>query len=242
MTIRAQLYDGTVLEFPDDTPDDVIERVAGEETSALRTAEARVPLPEGVKPSNAGGGRGSINPPTPQPGIVDRAVAGIKSLLAPSDPGLNTQNGDGSIFDKPAPPELQDQPISPSNAAAMSRAPWQVPKDIEAARVKRAALNAPEARAPDAQTVTGLQIAETVRNPAARGLIAGALSVGQAGIGIARGAADAVGADGVSDALGSASRGGARVTGAITQGLQGTDKLVGDIAQSIASTECACGS
>ena len=65
-----QLFDGTTLSFPDDTPDDVIDRVAKQETAARnqeRDARARRSLPAGV-PANeaAGGGRGSAAGPTAQ--------------------------------------------------------------------------------------------------------------------------------------------------------------------------------
>jgi hypothetical protein len=40
--IRAQLYDGTILEFPDDTPPDVVDKVAKEETFK----RSRVPTPD----------------------------------------------------------------------------------------------------------------------------------------------------------------------------------------------------
>jgi len=45
MAIRAQLFDGTILEFPDDTDQTVIDRVAQEETLA------RKPAPQPVPPS-----------------------------------------------------------------------------------------------------------------------------------------------------------------------------------------------
>ena len=59
---QAELYDGTVLDFEEGTPDDVIARVARQQTDALRTAEARKPLPDGVRPSGVAGGRGVTNP------------------------------------------------------------------------------------------------------------------------------------------------------------------------------------
>ena len=49
MAKTAELYDGTTLEFPDDTSNDVIIAAARRETDRLRTEEARKPLPEGVK-------------------------------------------------------------------------------------------------------------------------------------------------------------------------------------------------
>ena len=60
MAKRAELFDGTILEFEDGTPADVIDRVAAEETDKRRSAEARVDLPAGVEPSTAGPGRGGL--------------------------------------------------------------------------------------------------------------------------------------------------------------------------------------
>jgi hypothetical protein len=54
---KAELFDGTILDFEDGTPDAVIERVSKAETERIRTEQARQPLPEGVQPSSAGQGR-----------------------------------------------------------------------------------------------------------------------------------------------------------------------------------------
>ena len=82
MGIQAELFDGTVLDFEDGTPDHVIEKVAKQETERLRTEAARQPLPEGVKPSEAGAGRGAppAAPPAEAPApSVSSSLGGVVS-------------------------------------------------------------------------------------------------------------------------------------------------------------------
>ena len=67
--MRAELFDGTVLEFEEGTPREVIERVAFEQTDRIRTEQARKKLPDDVTPSEAGAGRGKMaaEPPPAAP-------------------------------------------------------------------------------------------------------------------------------------------------------------------------------
>lgn len=51
MAREVELFDGTVLEFPDGTADEVLDRTARRETDRLRTEQARRPLPQDIKPN-----------------------------------------------------------------------------------------------------------------------------------------------------------------------------------------------
>ena len=97
MPREIELFDGSVLEFPDDTPDHVLQATAKrltQERWAERDARARQPLPEGVAPSASGGGRGSAAGPTaanmrefelsqmgPVARTAARAVDGVKKAV-----------------------------------------------------------------------------------------------------------------------------------------------------------------
>jgi len=79
-TIEAELYDGTVLEFPEGTPSEVIQRVAREQTFLRQTSDL-IQNPEGeeapeMTPGRAAGlaGRAAVQ-------AVPGAVAGIPILI-----------------------------------------------------------------------------------------------------------------------------------------------------------------
>lgn len=233
---KAELYDGTVLEFEDGTPDDVIARVARKQTEELRTAEARRPLPQGVTPSAAGGGRGVVQPPAaPEP----EQVAPEAPVPGPASRPWNIGGrGTAPVKAPPAPPTVLDLP-TPTYAGGYTSAQIEegtvAPDRLQAIRQERlaAAKPIPEARALSPAQETAADIRDFTKNPVARGAIAGYLGIGQAGAGAVRLAADLVGAESVADFAGTASRAGRTVGGGMTQDLRGNDKLVADVTASI---------
>lgn len=238
---QAELYDGTVLDFEDGTPDEVIHRVARDQTQRLRDAEASQPLPAGVQPSTAEGGRGNTNPPTvdqPQPAeeppapkprwnTGGRGTAPVKPPTA-TGPTFDDERA-GKMLEGPAGAFTQDQ-IDEGSIA---------PDRLEAVRAERAArardrtLGVAEAK----PLSTGQEIAANVRdftqNPVARGAVAGFSELGQVGVGATRLAADLVGADSVAKFAGEASRTAQSIGSESTRDLKGNDKLIADVTSSI---------
>ncbi len=242
---KAELYDGTVLDFEEGTPDDVIARVARQQTEQLRTAEARQPLPQGVTPSTAGGGRGLVQPPaepppeqtaaapTPAPAaaqaqaaqpwrIGGRGTAPVKAPPAPVDPLTAALNGPAETG-------------AGGYTAAQIEEGTIAPDRLERIRQERtwAAKGIPEAHPMPWAQEKAAQIRDYTKNPIARGAIAGFSGLGQVGVGATRLAADLVGADSVADFAASTSRMASDIGGGMTRDLTGNDKLVADVTNSI---------
>lgn len=237
---RAELYDGTVLDFEEGTPDDVIARVARQQTEQLRTAEARRPLPEGVTPSTAGGGRGLVQPPAePTPEQVQAAAAPAPAPAQATQPWRIGGRGTAPVK---APP-TKDQQLFESLAAPADggyTASQIEEGTIEPGRLERmrqdqaaAAKGVPEARALSPAQEMAADFREFSKNPVARGAVAGFSGLGQVGVGATRLVADLVGADSVSDFAAATSRTAGTIGRGATQDLQGNDKLVADVTASI---------
>lgn len=242
---KAELYDGTVLDFEEGTPDDVIARVARQQTEQLRTAEARQPLPQGVTPSTAGGGRGLVQPPaepppeqtaaapTPAPAaaqaqaaqpwrIGGRGTAPVKAPPAPVDPLTAALNGPAETG-------------AGGYTAAQIEEGTIAPDRLERIRQERtwAAKGIPEAHPMPWAQEKAAQIRDYTKNPIARGAVAGFSGLGQVGVGAVRLAADLAGADSVADFAASTSRMAGDIGGGMTRDLTGNDKLVADVTASI---------
>lgn len=234
---QAELYDGTILEFEDGTPNDVIERVARQHTDSLRTEEARRPLPQGVKPSEAGGGRGFVQP------TAEPAQAPAPAVAAPSKPDQQPWRigGRGTAPVK-APPTKDQQllesltaPADGGYTASQIEEGTIEPGRLERMRQDRAAAakGVPEARALSPAQEMAADFRDFTKNPVARGAVAGLSGLGQVGIGATRLAADLVGADSVADFAAATSRTAGTIGGGMTQDLGGNDKLVADVTASI---------
>lgn len=108
MPRELELFDGTVLEFPDGTTDDVMLAAGQRETARLRDEQARQPLPPDVQPSTAGQGRSAgVGGPTRQ----DMARPGTLRTVTPygaGDPRINPPPAEpapgDSVLDRPLPP------------------------------------------------------------------------------------------------------------------------------------------
>jgi hypothetical protein len=190
-------------------------------------------LPEGVKPSTAGAGRGSspasaYNPPAP--------AAPAQAAPAPRARQAWEDDADQLMADSAAPAVkktsvLEGIPLQPEK-------PWSF---REASENRRRLDDAPISRGrsyadsvPEGTDI-GMDVAETIKNPAARGLVAGVAGLGKVLPGAVRAAADFVGADGVSDFAGRAAKTGDQMATPL-QPKGGNEKLVFDIANSITQT------
>lgn len=245
MARELELFDGTVLEFPDETTDDVMMSAGRRETTRLRDAQARRPLPMEVTPSSAGAGRGTMGAPqtaedaqqrvpAPRRGGVRAEVrpygAGDERIVAPAPAPTG-----GSVFDRAAArgdeipePPLTDEAMEWQSLSPAAQAQVQARQQYHA----RAGA-APEARPADAATNIGASVREMTANPVARGAVAGLAQLGTVGVGVARAAADAVGADDAAAFLKGAAGGAESLAGSVTQGLSGNDKLAATITSSI---------
>lgn len=240
---RAELYDGTILDFEEGTPDDVIERVARQQTEKLRTAEARQPLPPGVTPSTAGGGRGLVQPQAePPPEQTVPAPAPAAEQAQPAQPWRIGGRGTAPVKAPPAPVDPMTAALNaPAETGAGGYTAAQIeegtiaPDRLERIRQERtwAARGIPEAHPMPWAQEKAAQIRDYTKNPIARGAIAGFSGLGQVGVGATRLAADLVGADSVADFAAATSRTAGDIGGGMTQDLRGNDKLVADVTASI---------
>ncbi|MER9628020.1 hypothetical protein [Mesorhizobium sp. M0296] len=82
MTKEAELYDGTVLEFPDTTPDDVIQRVAKQQTAARRGSAAPPPAGNNIESLIRGTEQAPEQPISTAKDVALSAGSGIPRGLA----------------------------------------------------------------------------------------------------------------------------------------------------------------
>lgn len=108
---QAQLFDGTVLDFEDGTPDEVIGKVAKRETDRIRTEQARQPLPEGVQPSTARGRSGGQGGPSATDFAAEDARRSLKRDAAADLIAAPQQMGSTPEEIAPAAPEEPTRPI-----------------------------------------------------------------------------------------------------------------------------------
>ncbi|WP_062017250.1 hypothetical protein [Aureimonas sp. AU4] len=102
-TIEAELFDGTILEFPAGTSDEVIRRVAREQTQARRAAAPAPQAPAGQpapsQPWQGGvpvGGVGSVAPTPREDNIVDTIMGmGTERTVADHATGLVRSGAEG---------------------------------------------------------------------------------------------------------------------------------------------------
>lgn len=136
-----------------------------------------------------------------------------------------------TILDRPAPPDLVAQ-----GDAALARDPSQQISPAGAAKAAALASRGPriDGALRPLDTAGSLALdAQEISNPVARGAISGLSQLGQTGIGATRLVADLVGADGLAEFAGGASKGAATVARGATEGLGGNAKLAADITSSI---------
>jgi hypothetical protein len=116
--IEIELFDGTVLEFPDGTPDEVMDRVAAQETAAargqMRAAPEQAPQVGAAPPALAAPPAPSATPAIPGP------AADAQGVVRPAPPGpdpervLDLVRGAGAA--PSAPPLMARQGPTPATA------------------------------------------------------------------------------------------------------------------------------
>lgn len=199
-----------------------------EKDYTLKDDPSKRALPDGVKPSTAGGGRGGVNPQ------VERQMpSGINPTdygLAEIKPTVTASTGRAVQPDAPKRESvLEDQPAA---------RPWdmrstvQARKDIEAMPQARPEASIQETPLP---VQLGMDAKNAISNPAARGVVAGLTGLGTVLPGAIQAGADLIGSDGVADYAGRVARAGAQITDPMRPAAGG-DKLAFDIANSITQT------
>lgn len=206
------------------------------------TPNPYVPGDDGMRPGEAGQGRGFVNPPPaieppvntyqsrgPAGALADirENTAARNARMAPP-PASVLQNRDGSGVQVP------DQPggFTPQEMAEGSVAPWKAEEQR-----RMGEYLAPSRPAQAKPFSTGQNIAQDLReatdNPVARGAASAFANLGQTGTGLVRLTGDLFGMDSVRDFAAGAEK----IAGTLEQGatsdLKGNQKLVADVTASI---------
>jgi len=189
---------------------------------------AQQDLPAGVTPSTAGAGRGNA-------GLSDYRAKEDAQTAAPVRAAWE-DHADQLMADTAAPAAkkvsvLEGVQLQPEKS-------WSF---REASETRRAIDDMPVRRGESIATPVptsagiGMDIRDSIKNPAARGVVAGFTGLGQVLPGAVEAAADFVGADGVADVAARTARTGRQIAAPL-QPKAGNDKLVFDIANSITQT------
>jgi hypothetical protein len=220
-------------------------------------------LPEGVRPSEAGGGRGAVNPPPAEaPTPAPPALAGRRGTMRAVEPfvGGDVRQGAGgagrgvvnppmvgearrageSVLDFAARPE--QQALQAATATDVQRTAGGLNASVsptEVARRERAAgVGRPTGIAEplEPEEVAGMRLARSGAGPIVQGVASGLAELGKVVPGAVVAAADAVGADRVSEfAQGAARRAGRFQESSMPQG-EGLDKNVASVFSSITTS------
>ncbi|NWF45362.1 hypothetical protein F3K02_08890 [Hydrogenophaga sp. D2P1] len=203
---------------------------------------ARQDLPAGVTPSTAGAGRGNA-------GLADyraKAEAETSRQAAPVAPPQDDIDltGDAQGFGSSAMAGQMTKREAAPRASVLEGVQLQPEKPWsfrEASEARRAIDDMPVRRGESIATPVptaagiGMDIRDSIKNPAARGVVAGFTGLGQVLPGAVEAAADFVGADGVADVAARTARTGRQIAAPL-QPKAGNDKLVFDITNSIVQT------
>lgn len=189
---------------------------------------AQQDLPSGVTPSTAGAGRGNA-------GLADYRAKEAAQTAAPARAAWE-DHADQLMADTAAP---ADKKVSVLEGVQLQpEKPWSF---REASETRRTIDDMPVRRGESIATPVptaagiGMDIRDSIKNPAARGVVAGFTGLGQVLPGAVEAAADFVGADGVADVAARTARTGRQIAAPL-QPKAGNDKLVFDIANSITQT------
>lgn len=252
MAKTAELYDGTTLEFPDDTPDEVIGKAAAEETARIRgtkPAEAEEPAEEPAptkeeptprgkrrgtnravepfvggdeKTGPAGGGRGVVNPP-----LVGEGRRPGESVLdvAARPPQLDTPQPGPSLSDRDL-QVMQAESVSPREQA-------RVAGNLATLKGTGTVSATPLAQRLGADVQSGLKAGLGNMAAPVQGVVSGVADLGKVLPGALAAGADLVGADRVSEfAQGAIQHAGGVQKGVMPAG-DGIDSEVAKVFQSI---------
>lgn len=189
---------------------------------------AQQDLPAGVTPSTAGAGRGNA-------GLADYRAKEAAQTAAPARAAWE-DNADQLMADTAAPAAKKVSVLE--GVQLQPEKPWSF---REASETRRAIDDMPVRRGESIATPVptaagiGMDIRDSIKNPAARGVVAGFTGLGQVLPGAVEAAADFVGADGIADVAARTARTGRQIAAPL-QPKAGNDKLVFDIANSITQT------
>lgn len=189
---------------------------------------AQQDLPSGVTPSTAGAGRGNA-------GLSDYRAKAEAQTAAPARAAWE-DHADQLMADTAAPAAKKVSVLE--GVQLQPEKPWSF---REASEARRAIDDMPVRRGESIATPVptaagiGMDIRDSIKNPAARGVVAGFIGLGQVLPGAVEAAADFVGADGVADVAARTARTGRQIAAPL-QPKAGNDKLVFDIANSITQT------
>lgn len=189
---------------------------------------AQQDLLAGVTPSTAGAGRGNA-------GLSDYRAKEAAQTAAPARAAWE-DNADQLMTDTAAPAAKKVSVLE--GVQLQPEKPWSF---REASEARRAIDDMPVRRGESIATPVptaagiGMDIRDSIKNPAARGVVAGFTGLGQVLPGAVEAAADFVGADGVADVAARTARTGRQIAAPL-QPKAGNDKLVFDIANSITQT------
>lgn len=189
---------------------------------------AQQDLPAGVTPSTAGAGRGNA-------GLADYRAKEVAQTAAPARAAWE-DHADQLMADTAAPAAKKVSVLE--GVQLQPEKPWSF---REASEARRAIDDMPVRRGESIATPVpnaagiGMDIRDSIKNPAARGVVAGFTGLGQVLPGAVEAAADFVGAEGVADVAARTARTGRQIAAPL-QPKAGNDKLVFDIANSITQT------
>ncbi|HSV44616.1 MAG TPA: LPD38 domain-containing protein [Ramlibacter sp.] len=189
---------------------------------------AQQDLPAGVTPSTAGAGRGNA-------GLADYRAKEAAQTAEPARAAWE-DHADQLMTDTAAPAAKKVSVLE--GVQLHPEKPWSF---REASETRRAIDDMPVRRGESIATPVptaagiGMDIRDSIKNPAARGVVAGFTGLGQVLPGAVEAAADFVGADGVADVAARTARTGRQIAAPL-QPKAGNDKLVFDITNSITQT------
>lgn len=189
---------------------------------------AQQDLPAGVTPSTAGAGRGNA-------GLADYRAKEAAQTAVPERAAWE-DNADQLMADTAAPAAKKVSVLE--GVQLQPEKPWSF---REASETRRAIDDMPVRRGESIATPVptaagiGMDIRDSIKNPAARGVVAGFTGLGQVLPGAVEAAADFVGADGIADVAARTARTGRQIAAPL-QPKAGNEKLVFDIANSITQT------
>lgn len=215
--------------WEDDAPDETsVPAESGGDFWISDKPAAQQELTAGVTPSTAGAGRGNA-------GLSDYRAKEAAQTAVPVRAAWE-DHADQLMADTAAPAAKKVSVLE--GVQLQPEKPWSF---REASETRRAIDDMPVRRGESIATPVptaagiGMDIRDSIKNPAARGVVAGFTGLGQVLPGAVEAAADFVGADGVADVAARTARTGRQIAAPL-QPKAGNDKLVFDIANSITQT------
>lgn len=266
MTKEIELYEGTTLEFPPDTPDEVIDRVAREETERIKGSEtaamrkdkasyekpARTEAdPEAEQQSVGGDLKRERAKPTPQglQPLKPTTAGGGRGNVDPPRIGEGRREGESVLDMAQRPENVAATSFAETPEGDARRRQVLVRESIEPETLARQERLAAPMRGTGVASATPLGqvlgdrarmgLERTVGKGGAAivgGVGSGLAELGKAGTGLVTAGADLVGADGVSEFAQGATNQASGFQQAVTPQGEGIDKTISDVFSSITAS------